>query len=138
MTEEDLIHSESYQRGLKKLKEISPPSGEMAGSEIVELLNEIAPDVNRYAMEFVLGEILSRPGLDTKTREMLNVAVLTVLSAKMELKLHINAALNCAVTRNEVIEIIIQQVIYAGFPTAINGLKVAKEVFDDRDAKGLS
>lgn len=134
----DYTKSERYLRGLKKLKEISPSSGEGDGSKLVDFLNEFAPDVGRYGVEFVLGDILSRPGLDTKTREMLNVAVLTVMGVELELKLHINAALNCGVTRNEVLEIIIQQLIYAGFPITINGLKVAKEVFEDRDAKGLN
>jgi len=138
MSEEDSTQSERFQRGLKKLKEISPKSGEVESNELLRLLDDIAPDVSRYGMEFVLGEILSRPGLDTKTREMLNIAVLTALCTEMELTMHINAALNCGVTRNEVLEIIIQQLVYIGFPRAINGLKVAKEVFDERDAKGMS
>ena len=138
MAEEDYTQSEKFQRGLKKLKEISPQSGEGESNELLSFLDEIAPDVGRYAMEFVLGDILSRPGLDTKTREMLNIAVLTALSTEMELTMHINAALNCGVTRNEVLEIIIQQLVYIGFPKTISGLKVAKEVFDERDAKGMS
>ncbi|HAC33810.1 MAG TPA: 4-carboxymuconolactone decarboxylase, partial [Gammaproteobacteria bacterium] len=89
-------------------------------------------------MEFVLGDVLSRPGLDTKTREMLNIAVLTAIQAPIELKLHINCGLDAGLTRDEVIEIISQQIVYVGFPIAINGLHAAKEVFEERDARGLS
>lgn len=134
---ENLTQDERYQRGMKKVAELGA-TPESSASGMMNVLNSIAPHVTRYSMEFVLGDVLSRPGLDTKTREMLNVAVLTVLQTPIELALHINGALNCGVTRDEVVEIVSQQIVYAGFPIAINGLHVVKEVFDDRDKKGLS
>ena len=132
----------AYERGLKKLEEFTRKSrGEAedknAGSQLLSELDAIAPDVSRYAMEFVLGGILSRPGLDSKTREMITVGVLTAIQAEPELRLHINVALNLGVTRNEVVEVITQQLAYVGFPYTINGLHIAKEVFDERDQRGL-
>ena len=136
MNEENLTNKERYARGIEKLKELSGGSETGgAGGEMVGWLNEIAPDVSKYAMEFVLGDVLSRPALGTKTREMLNIAVLTAIQAPIELKLHINCALAAGVTRDEVIEIISQQIVYVGFPIAINGLHAAKEVFDQLDGK---
>ena len=63
------------------------------------------------------------------------VAALTAMgTARPHLKVHIHGALNVGCTREEVIEIMIQMAVYAGFPAALNGMFVAKEVFDERDA----
>jgi 4-carboxymuconolactone decarboxylase len=55
-----------------------------------------------------------------------------------QLKVHINGALNVGCSREEVIEVIIQMAVYAGFPAALNGLSAAKEVFDERNRIGKS
>lgn len=115
-----------YERGLEKLREID---GE-AGDRVLESLDGIAPDFARYLIEFPFGDIYSRPGLDLKSREIAVVAALTALGhAAPQLKVHIQAALNVGVTRTEVVETIMQMAVYAGFPAALNGLAVAKEVF---------
>ena len=104
---------------------------------VMDTLNNVAPHMARQAMEFVLGDVLSRPGLDPKTRELLNVAVLTAIGAALELKLHTHVALNVGCTREQVVEAVSQQAVYVGFPTAINGIKVLEEVFKERDAQGV-
>jgi 4-carboxymuconolactone decarboxylase len=124
-----------YQRGLKKLKEID---GE-AGERVIESLKDIAPDLARYVIEFPFGDIYSRPGLDLKSREIAVVAALTALgNAAPQLKVHIHGALNVGCTRQEVIEVIMQMAVYAGFPAALNGMFAAKEIFAERDQKGMS
>ncbi len=127
------MSDDRYERGLKKLAEID---GE-AGERVIESLKDIAPDLGRYTIEFAFGEVFSRPGLDLKSREIATVAALTALgTAAPQLKVHINAALNVGCTRQEIIEIIIQMAVYAGFPAALNGAFVAKEVFAERDGAG--
>jgi 4-carboxymuconolactone decarboxylase len=122
-----------YQRGWDKLKEVD---GE-AGERVIESLKDIAPDFARYLIEFPFGDIYSRPGLGLKSREIAVVAALTALgNATPQLKVHIHGALNVGCTRQEVIEVIMQMAVYAGFPAALNGLFAAKEVFKDRDASG--
>jgi 4-carboxymuconolactone decarboxylase len=124
-----------YKRGWEKLKEID---GE-AGERVIESLKDIAPDLARYVIEFPFGDVYSRPGLDLKSREIANVSALTALgNAVPQLKVHIHAALNVGCTREEVVEIIIQMAVYAGFPAALNAMFAAKEVFAERDAKGQS
>lgn len=129
--------SERYQRGVKKLEELMAGQSTSETQELLGKVSKVSPDVSRYAREFIMGDILSRPGLDTKTREMLTVAVLTAIQAPAELKLHINFALNVGVTREEIAEIITQQVVYVGFPKAINGLHIAADVFEERDKRGI-
>ena len=124
-----------YQRGWEKLKEVD---GE-AGERVVESLKDIAPDFARLLIEFPFGDIYSRPGLDLKSREIAVVAALTALgNAVPQLKVHIHGALNVGCTRQEVVEVIMQMAVYAGFPSALNGLFAAKEVFKARDDSGKS
>jgi 4-carboxymuconolactone decarboxylase len=127
------VSDDRYERGLKKLAEIDGQAGE----RVIESLKDIAPDLGRYTIEFAFGEVFSRPGLDLKSREIATVAALTALgTAAPQLKVHINAALNVGCTRQEIIEIIIQMAVYAGFPAALNGAFAAKEVFAERDGAG--
>tara|TARA_Y100001980_G_C14197356_1_gene62248 strand:+ start:132 stop:518 length:387 start_codon:yes stop_codon:yes gene_type:complete len=118
-----------YQRGLARLKEID---GE-AGERVVESLSGIAPDFARYLVEFPFGDIYSRPGLDLKSREIAVVAALTALgNAAPQLRVHVHGALNVGVSRTEIVETMMQMAVYAGFPAALNGLAVAREVFEQR------
>jgi 4-carboxymuconolactone decarboxylase len=129
------MSEDRYERGLRRLKEID---GE-AGERVIESLKDIAPDLGRYTIEFPFGDIYSRPGLDLRSREIATVAALTALgNARPQLKVHINAALNVGCTRQEIVEVIIQMAVYAGFPAALNGMFAAKEVFAERQAKGAS
>lgn len=122
--------SSRYARGWEKLREIDGDAGE----RVVDALADIAPDFARYLIEFPFGDIYSRPQLDLRTREIGVVAALTALgNAAPQLKVHIHGALNVGCTRDEVVEIIMQMAVYAGFPAALNGLFAAKEVFAERD-----
>ncbi len=124
-----------YQRGWEKLKEID---GE-AGKRVIASLQDIAPDLARYTIEFPFGDIYSRPGLDLKSREIATVAALTALgNAAPQLQVHIHAALNVGCTRTEIVEVIMQMAVYAGFPAALNGMFAAREVFQERDRKEQS
>jgi 4-carboxymuconolactone decarboxylase len=128
-------NQDRYQRGWEKLREID---GE-AGERVVASLQDIAPDFGRYLIEFPFGDIYSRSGLDLKSREIAVVAALTALgNAAPQLKVHIHGALNVGCSRQEVVEVIMQMAVYAGFPAALNGLFAAKEVFKERDESGKS
>jgi len=124
-------HEQSrYTQGWEKLKEIDGDAGE----KVIESLKDIAPDLGRYIIEFAFGDIYARPGLDLKSREIATVAALTALgNAQPQLKVHIHGALNVGCTREEVVEVILQMAVYAGFPAALNGVMAAKEVFQERD-----
>ncbi len=121
-----------FERGLKILKKLNDENSQ----KLMENLKDIAPDLGRYVVEFPYGDIYARPGLDLKSREIANVAALTALgNAQPQLKSHISGALNAGCSRDEVVEVIIQMAVYAGFPAAINGMNAAKEVFENIDGK---
>jgi 4-carboxymuconolactone decarboxylase len=121
-----------YERGLKSLAAIDGK----AGQRVVDSLRDIAPDFARYVVEFPFGDIYSRPELDLKSREIATVAALTALgNARPQLEVHIHGALNVGCSRTEVVEVIMQMAVYAGFPAALNGLFAAQAVFAERDAE---
>jgi 4-carboxymuconolactone decarboxylase len=118
--------NERYERGLRALAEID---GEQ-GQRVVESLADIAPDFAKYLIEFPFGDIYSRNGLDLRSREIATIAALTALgNATPQLKVHIQAGLNVGLSRTEVVEVIMQMAVYAGFPSALNGLAAARDVF---------
>jgi len=129
------MDNERYLRGWAKLKEVD---GE-AGEKVIASLRDIAPDFARLIIEFPFGDIYSRPGLDLKTRELAVVAALTAMgNAAPQLQVHIHGALNVGCSRQEIVEVMVQMAVYAGFPAALNGLFSAKEVFSQREDQDIS
>jgi 4-carboxymuconolactone decarboxylase len=117
------------ERGRRVLDEID---GE-AGHKVVAALVDIAPDFATYLFEFPFGDIYSRPGLDLRSREIATIASLAAMgNATPQLKVYIEAGLNVGLTREEIVEVLMQMAVYAGFPAALNGLFAAREVFAQR------
>lgn len=126
------IGESRLERGRRALAEIDGTAGE----KVVASLADIAPDFATYVLEFPFGDIYSRPGLDLRAREIATIGALTAMgNAAPQLKVHIEAGLNVGLSRDEIIEIIMQMAVYAGFPAALNGLFAAKEVFANRSAR---
>jgi len=120
------MSNERYEKGLAKLNEVTAS----AGQAVIDALAAIDPDLACLTVEFPYGDILTRPGLDAKTRQLITIAALTALgTASPQLKVHIHGALNVGCTQREIKETIIQMAVFAGFPAALNGIFAAKEVF---------
>lgn len=125
------MSEERYKRGLETIEQVM---GE-GGSQGLVRLGEDAPELARYAIE-AFAELYADPQLDVKTRELLTVAALTALgNAPSQLKTHIGGALNVGCTEKELVAEITQMYAYSGFPAALNGLTVAREVFRERDQR---
>lgn len=91
--------------------------------------NDVIQD---YADEVCFGTVWSRPGIDYKTRSILNIALLVALNRPNQLRSHINGALNNGCSRNELKEILLHTAVYAGLPAAYDGFKVAEEILNER------
>lgn len=121
-----MVPSERFITGQEILQKVDGKGGDA----VVDILKDIAPDFAQYLIEFPFGDIYSRPGLDLRSREIATVAALTAMgNAAPQLKVHIAAALHVGLTQEEIIEVMMQMAVYAGFPAALNGLFAAKEVF---------
>jgi 4-carboxymuconolactone decarboxylase len=120
--------SERYLRGTKQLSRVD---GE-AGLQVVESLAKSFPDFATYLVEFPFGDIYSRTGLGLRERELAVVAALCALgNAAPQLRVHIHAALHVGCTPGELVEVVMQMSVYAGFPAALNGLSALREVFGE-------
>src|ERR1700730_962095 len=106
------------------------------GDQAVENLARISPDMAHYVVEFIFGDIQSRPGLDLKTREIVAlVSIATRGGAEPQFGAHLHGAVNVGWSEQEFIELMIELAVYAGFPAALNGLYAARDVFAERAAK---
>lgn len=121
--------SSRYELGAKLLTRLNPKQVE----NLEQTFKDISPDMARFVIEYGIADILSRPALDLKQREMATMAALTAMgSATSQLKFHIEAGLNIGITDVEIGEIMILMSVYCGFPAAINGTLALKEVMKER------
>jgi 4-carboxymuconolactone decarboxylase len=120
---------ERYQQGRARIEEIF---GVFAPS-IRSGFEDVAPDFFRYADEYVFGGLWSRPGLDLQTRSLIVIGTLAALGIEYTLGLHIRGALTQGVTKEEIIEAIMQVAPYGGHPRAIAGFRVADQAFKEWD-----
>lgn len=101
-----------------------------AGLRVVEQLQAAFPEFARYLVEFPFGDIYARAGLGLRERELATVAALCALGhAQPQLRVHVHAALHVGCTPAQIVEVVMQMAVYAGFPAALNGLSTAREVF---------
>ena len=102
------------------------------GEGVFQLWKKFDPDLARHISTFFTGRLYARTVISQKERELCAVAALTVLQRLDELRIHIGAALNVGASREEVAEVIFQMMTYGGVPTMVEGLKVCKEVLQER------
>ena len=120
------MNKELFDKGLKVRREV-------LGSEYVDNAIKNADDFSRTLQEFVTeycwGELWNRPGLDRKSRSMLNLAMLAALNRPHEIKLHIRGAINNGMTKDEIKEVFLLVGVYCGVPAAVDAFRSAREVF---------
>jgi 4-carboxymuconolactone decarboxylase len=123
------MNQDNFDKGLKTRREV-------LGADYVDNAIASADDFNRPLQEMVTeyawNGIWNRPGLDRRTRSLINLAMLTALNRPHELKLHLRGALNNGVTKDEIREVLLQTAIYCGVPAAIDSFRTAREVFKDQ------
>lgn len=124
--------SEKFEKGLKTRREV-------LGGEYVDRSVGAATDFNwpmqQLVTEYCWDEVWNRPGLDRRSRSILNLGMISALNRPHELKLHVRGALNNGLSREEIQEILLQVAIYCGVPAAIDSFRVAQSAFDEIDGK---
>ena len=118
----------TYEKGLSIRREV-------LGADYVDKALASADDFSRPLQELVTqycwGEIWGRPGLDRKTRSLINLAMITALNRPHEVKAHIKGALNNGLTKDDIEEVFLQVAIYCGVPAAVDSFRTAQEVFKE-------
>ena len=103
------------------------------GDAVIHSLEDIAPDLGRYIIEFAFGDIYARQKLSLQERELITItSLLTAGGCEPQLHVHINGALNTGISQEKIIEAMIQCVPYTGFPKVLNAVFTAKKVFSER------
>jgi 4-carboxymuconolactone decarboxylase len=98
-------------------------------------VDEFNKPFQKLVTEWCWGEVWTRPGLDKKTRSLLNLAMLTALNRPNEVRLHVRGAINNGVTKAEIQEVLLQTCIYCGVPAALESFRIASEVIKEMEAK---
>ncbi|MBI3893701.1 MAG: carboxymuconolactone decarboxylase family protein [Candidatus Wallbacteria bacterium] len=98
---------------------------------LVEVLQQTHPDMAKYIVEWAYGEVFARPDLGLREREIASVVCLTILRLGPQLKTHIYGALNVGLSERELMELFIHMAMFVGFPTALFGTRIAKDVFEE-------
>lgn len=126
--------SQRYKQGMKVRRAV-------LGDEHVDRAVAATNDFNRDFQDFITrnawGEIWTRPGLPRHTRSLLTLAMMVALNRSEEFRMHVKAALNNGVTREQIKEVLLQSAIYCGVPAANSAFHIASEVFREMDSQGV-
>jgi len=122
-----------YQKGINKIQELtaSPDDNPTGAMDIGEKFKDIAPDLTKYVVEFAFGSIYSRPGLDNKQKVLTTITAL-VAQGKSQIGMHIKTGLTVGLTPEEIVGCIIHLIPYVGFPSVLNALSVAQDIFAEQ------
>ena len=122
------MDKEMFEKGLKIRREVLGPA-------FVDNAIASADDFNRPLQELVTqycwGEIWGRPGLDRRTRSIINLAMISALNRPHEVKMHVKGALNNGLTKDDIKEVFLQVAIYCGVPAGVDSFRIAREVFQE-------
>lgn len=131
------FEGEQFEKGLAIRREVL---GNAYVERSLAAADEVSAPLQKLITEWCWGEIWSRPNLERRMRSVLNLGMTMALNRQAEFKLHLRGALNNGVTKDEIIEIILQGAIYCGAPASLDAMKSAqaafKELEDERAAKG--
>ena len=121
-----------YARGLAARREV-------LGDEHVDRSLRDATEFGGVAQEFVTefcwGDVWTRPGLDRRTRSLINLAMLTALNRKHEFRVHVRGAINNGCTTEEIRETLLQTIVYCGAPAGLEAFREAQAVLDQLAAE---
>lgn len=125
------MSNEKFERGLKLRKQV-------LGAEYVEKsmasADSFSMPMQELSTEYCWGHVWTRPGLALRDRSLINIAMISALNRPHELKLHVKAALNNGLSREEIREVILQVAVYCGVPAGIDSTRIAREAFAEVDA----
>jgi 4-carboxymuconolactone decarboxylase len=119
-----------WEKGLEIRREVV---GEAYVDHALATMDELNAPLQEYITRYAWGDVWRRPGLDRRSRSILNLGMLTALNRPVELKLHLRGALRNGLTKEEIRECLLQTAVYCGAPAALDALRIARGVFADME-----
>jgi 4-carboxymuconolactone decarboxylase len=132
MSQRKEFSSEQFAKGLKIRSEVL---GAAHVQKSLDAATDFTAPMQQLVTEWCWGELWSRPGLDRRTRSIINLSMLAALNRPHEIRLHVRGAINNGLTQDEIREIFMQVAIYCGVPAALDSMKVAAEVLTEMAAE---
>jgi 4-carboxymuconolactone decarboxylase len=123
--------ADRYEQGLRRRRDVL---GEAYVDRALARRTDFTAEFQDLLTRYAWGEIWTRPGLDERTRRLLVLAMTVALGREGEFKLHLKAAIEHGVTRDEIKEVLLQSAIYCGLPAANSAFHAAEEVFAALDS----
>lgn len=120
--------NDRYAAALRKVREYRGPDAKLGEGPMAEL----APEVDRLKDELLWGTIWSDPSIDIRTRCLCTISALIVLGKEEQLRNHMGWALNIGITKEQIVAIVSQMMVYGGLAGAHNAMRVARDVFKER------
>ena len=128
------FQGEQFEEGLKIRREVL---GSAYVDRSIAAADDVSASLQKLITEWCWGEIWSRPGLERRMRSVLNLGMTMALNRPAEFRLHVRGALNNGLTREEVVEIILQGAVYCGVPASLDAMRCAQAVFAEIDAESI-
>lgn len=128
MTQKKTPQSALFERGLAVRREVL---GAEYVDKSVNSSNEFMMSFQKVVTEYCWGDTWTRPGLDRKTRSMLNLAMLTALNRPAEIRLHVRGAINNGVSVDEIREVLLHATVYCGIPAGLDAFKACNEILTE-------
>ena len=122
------MDKERYEKGLEIRRAVV---GESYVEASLKNADAFSMPMQELVTEFCWGEVWSRPGLDRRSRSILNLGMIAALNRSEELAIHIRGAINNGVTKDEIQECLLQVAVYCGMPAGLGSFKVARAVFKE-------
>ena len=119
-----------FERGLKVRKEVL---GEEYVNKSIAGADEFTRTMAEWSTEYCWGALWTRPGMDRRTRSIVNLSMIAALNRPHELKLHVKAAIQNGLTKDEIKEVFLQVAVYCGVPAGIDSFRIAREAFTEMD-----
>ncbi|ABM58708.1 4-carboxymuconolactone decarboxylase [Verminephrobacter eiseniae] len=122
------MNQELYEKGLKIRREVV---GDAYVDASLKNADEFSQPMQELVTQYCWGEVWSRPGIDRRTRSLMNLSMLAALNRPDELHTHIRGAINNGVTKAEIREVFLQVAVYCGMPAGLGSFKIARQVFKE-------
>jgi len=122
------MNKELFEKGLKTRREVV---GDVYVDAALKGADEFSMPMQELVTQYCWGDVWNRPGIDRKTRSIVNLAMISALNRSDELRAHVRGAINNGVTKTEIREIFLQVAVYCGMPAGLNSFRTAKEVFKE-------
>jgi 4-carboxymuconolactone decarboxylase len=126
--------SDRYRRGIDIAEKLA---SDKIAHFVKSGVAEVAPDFARMVIEFAFGDIYARDALNLKSRELIAIAALAASgNAGQQLRVHVESAASCGISKAEVVEVLMQIALYAGFPAALKALAECHDLLTNDNCVG--